>query len=1197
MEPATASADATSPAAPTPVVPYEKPPERVAAWPTWFGPADAIMAAGLLVMVFLTASFTARNSDIWLHLAAGKRLASGEYKLGTDPFSYTAADRTWVNHSWLWDLGANALYSGEGGLLVVLKALAAVGAFALILGIRRAGQPLWPWVVLGTLALLSSATLLTLRPYIASVLFLAATLWLVFRLPSPAGSWTLPIAIGLTFALWSNLDYWFILGPFTLLLLLVGELVRTRLGGAVAPDPADTLAQLPDVPTLVKALVVGGLACMVNPHHVGVWELPFELAAPDAASLDPRVRVFLHSPLKTYSAYWASESLGLNAGGISYLILLAAGLYAAFLSAVVGRVIGRSAEVEPLPMPLMFLWIGFAALSLLTMFALPFFALVTVPLVASRFNMISERTKLGFASEGKTRWLLSASTTGRLATVLGVGLLCLIAWPGWLHAPASAWWESGQTHPANTRRVEWRIEADPEMKESAEWLAAARASGKLPDDVRGFAASMDFANYCAYFAPQEKVFANGRYGFHTPELADFAKARRGLGAFSDKAEPPDPRDADDVFNKWKTGYVVIAWQRSDTELNRFLLSLQERLMWLNLESWTPWHFNGRSAISGWRPAKSPVRADLARLEIDPVAIAYGPGVERVPPGHAEPPHVQVSSWDELFVARRPTPTGVEESSSWLTYKMRAERENLIRVQVGALLRLNQPGTAVPVIPQTMFLGLDESRARQQQFRVPPPPDGSFQTYSILAMRAARRAIAENPDHPDGYYALIQVLNDRDLPIGDGERAVSLACAYQQCLARLPKPADYRRNFQIASPTEVAYGYVTLLLGRKLSSTEYQGLRADMGTIGEFAGAGLLYSVPGPGNRSAIVRVPSMLLQQLPPGSKQLAPGSYLYPLDIAKQWLATALEYAKVEFPDPERRTESVNQITSELKALDTIYNKSLEGFRNAIENKPRIRDRHLIAMSQGLIGEALNLLTSNDLSKEFGPEEAMAMYFRVVAIQLAIGRLEDAAGALAELRDHVSEVVAKPGLNPSSVQFLKTSLSQLEFQKFVLEGDYASAGQELEAQEGAQIGVQSLLDSLAKDNVHPNNYKNYAAVAKSMEALGPAWPLLQFLGTPVYGPGEPIAVWSLYAASLAQLTHFELLARARQVLSNKLQRDAEFFYNRGYLSLLEGDIAAAKTRFQSASRKAPEGWSLKDVRHVNAENFLRMIEQAAKPK
>ena len=71
---------------------------------------DFLLAAVAIVLAFLIASFAARNSDVWLHLATGQRLLTGEYRPGTDPFSYTGSERTWVNHSVLYDVGTTCFF-------------------------------------------------------------------------------------------------------------------------------------------------------------------------------------------------------------------------------------------------------------------------------------------------------------------------------------------------------------------------------------------------------------------------------------------------------------------------------------------------------------------------------------------------------------------------------------------------------------------------------------------------------------------------------------------------------------------------------------------------------------------------------------------------------------------------------------------------------------------------------------------------------------------------------------------------------------------------------------------------------------------------------------------------------------------------------------------------------------------------------
>src|SRR5262249_25711430 len=72
------------------------------------GPGPGVLDGTFVVFVcalaFLLASTPARNSDLWLHLASGRWLVQGHSPRGTDPFTSTAANVFWVNHTWLGDV-------------------------------------------------------------------------------------------------------------------------------------------------------------------------------------------------------------------------------------------------------------------------------------------------------------------------------------------------------------------------------------------------------------------------------------------------------------------------------------------------------------------------------------------------------------------------------------------------------------------------------------------------------------------------------------------------------------------------------------------------------------------------------------------------------------------------------------------------------------------------------------------------------------------------------------------------------------------------------------------------------------------------------------------------------------------------------------------------------------------------------------
>src|SRR5205807_968490 len=152
---------------PADVPPNPPAPPAGRAWP------DAILTGLVVAFAFLAASFTARNSDLWLHLAAGRLLNAGQFDFGKDPFGYTTENTYWANHAWLSDI---ALYRGylavgAGGLVGLKAALVALTAL-LMLGAARGPGPLWLGAGLILLALLAMTPRLLLQPACLSPLVL-----------------------------------------------------------------------------------------------------------------------------------------------------------------------------------------------------------------------------------------------------------------------------------------------------------------------------------------------------------------------------------------------------------------------------------------------------------------------------------------------------------------------------------------------------------------------------------------------------------------------------------------------------------------------------------------------------------------------------------------------------------------------------------------------------------------------------------------------------------------------------------------------------------------------------------------------------------------------------------------------------------------------------------------------------------------
>ena len=99
---------------------------------------DGLLAALVVVLAFLAASFAVRNGDFWFHLATGRLLAEKQFTFGVDPFAYTTQGVYWAHHAWLFDRLLYALYGWVGGAgLVLVKALLVAALAWLLMRLRR----------------------------------------------------------------------------------------------------------------------------------------------------------------------------------------------------------------------------------------------------------------------------------------------------------------------------------------------------------------------------------------------------------------------------------------------------------------------------------------------------------------------------------------------------------------------------------------------------------------------------------------------------------------------------------------------------------------------------------------------------------------------------------------------------------------------------------------------------------------------------------------------------------------------------------------------------------------------------------------------------------------------------------------------------------------------------------------------------
>ncbi len=687
----------------------------------WSHRFDVVLAGAVLIFAFLAASFPVRNGDFWQHLAAGRLLARGEYGFGIDPFSSTTKGVYWANHAWLFDLLLYGLYSAIGGAgVVVVKALLVVALAWMMMRIHTSDGPGWLAPACTALAILAMSPRLLMQPACVSYFLLGLTLWLLWR------GGRLVLLVPLICALWVNVDGWFFLGPLLLGLFWVAG------KGAVTQEEMDASAK----PQAARQRFVSGTlvlaslaACLCSPHHFRAFVLPLELSVdPGVIALrqDPRFRTLFASPWETGLHFETITAISLAAW--AYFALVAIGL----LSFVLAR--------KNVPAWRVLVWLVFALLGAWQARLIPFFAVVAGPITALNLLALAEE-KTAPSS------LLVSLVPPRLLVFLASLALIVLAWPGWL---------SGFLH--GERHVGWGVEPNASLLRSTQTLRSWRQTGRIPPDEQMLSVHPDVAHYWAWYCPDEKGFLDHRFTLFGSVATAYEGVCRSLfsGLAASRAE--DRAGGSSLDQSWRQALrdrrirFAVLYDQDRARLGSVLPSLAGPG-----GEWTLCAVDGQALLLRWNDPDEPHPTDSDQLDPDFLAFSRQDDEDgTLPPAPGNGPASAPTARTVWSAFLRPARQRAWESSASSVYlRLYDERFPFERRQMdvklwarlaGGMVGSISGGSGVPARVSALA-GLYAPGAFQSLADRPSP------ALPLLAVRAARRALADNPDDASAALAL------------------------------------------------------------------------------------------------------------------------------------------------------------------------------------------------------------------------------------------------------------------------------------------------------------------------------------------------------------------------------------------------------------------------------------------------------------
>ena len=222
---------------------------------------NRLLFVTMLTWTFLAMCFPLLDTDFWWHLKTGEWILAGNGIPFVDLYTFTNADRAWIDLHWGFQVLIAVLFRIGGAPLVTLAKAGTITASVAIAwqagGVRL---PAWKKSVVWLLPIVCIVGRGFERPEMLSLLFLAVWLWIARHTDQrPNWIWALPLVQ----LVWVNCHVLFVLGLVVGFCYAVDAIARVCQSGRFGLEPRT------EGPSIPLTLIVGALAvlvCFANPY-------------------------------------------------------------------------------------------------------------------------------------------------------------------------------------------------------------------------------------------------------------------------------------------------------------------------------------------------------------------------------------------------------------------------------------------------------------------------------------------------------------------------------------------------------------------------------------------------------------------------------------------------------------------------------------------------------------------------------------------------------------------------------------------------------------------------------------------------------------------------------------------------------------------------------------------------------------------
>ena len=246
------------------------PPTQTMHGPVQHQKIPALMTVAAALAGAILGLFEIANTSIGWHLASGDWILQHRAFLRSDPFSFTSGGTPWIDHEWLFQVGASIAYSlGGSTALVSLRAIivAVLAALLFVISLRSGLVPAVA-LVFSVACVAAARGRFFVRPELITLVIVPAAVWLfITRKQRKPAAWLFSLAALMVVG--ANAHGGVLVVPPLLAGVLIAEVAEMALRGRWQTE--DVLRGLGGVAASTTAL-------LLNPYGWRFLTVPFHLA-------------------------------------------------------------------------------------------------------------------------------------------------------------------------------------------------------------------------------------------------------------------------------------------------------------------------------------------------------------------------------------------------------------------------------------------------------------------------------------------------------------------------------------------------------------------------------------------------------------------------------------------------------------------------------------------------------------------------------------------------------------------------------------------------------------------------------------------------------------------------------------------------------------------------------------------------------